>query len=372
MESLEQAVMEMPEDALQVLRLSLKRYGAEHIYERKKIPVGRTRELLDQGEFHDLLARAEANPEAFNEAVGARAERLRTRSLAPSGGDSSPSAPVTAPRSSVHEPGQSCEQPESPASVSTSTSPASEASGAPQASGPGGKDKKSIDRRRAEWKALTGSDKATPVVLVPVERSLSGADRIDGIEFSYPKEPRCRVCAAGLRRKGLPNGAKVRERVDDLLVGAWTYQDILIEIGPLMADWPSDRRITYNSIRNHQQRHLPADQFAVRQIVERRAADLGLNIAVGRGPLLTHAAVLELVRQRGFEALTSRSNVPNVKETMQASDMLERLEEQSVDALATMRFLHEQLIDVLRKLFTPEHLELIQKELEHRLLGEEE
>ena len=164
----------------------------------------------------------------------------------------------------------------------------------------------------------------------------------------------------------------VRGRVDDLLVGAWTYRDILVEIGPLMADWPPDRRITYDSIRNHQQRHLPADQFAVRQIVERRAVDLGLNIAVGRGPLLTHAAVLELVRQRGFEALTKGSHVPNVKETMQASDMLERLEEQSVDALATMRFWHEQLIDVLRKLFTPEHLELIQKELEHRLLGEEE
>jgi nucleotide-binding universal stress UspA family protein len=103
------------------------------------------------------------------------------------------------------------------------------------------------------------------------------------------------------------------------------------------------RRISYDAIRRHQLRHLPVDQTAVREIIERRAAERGLRIAIGRGPLLTNAGVLEVIRQKGFEAIAAGGITPSIRETLEAARLLEELDQQGEDADFTVVQLRQRL-----------------------------
>jgi hypothetical protein len=179
------------------------------------------------------------------------------------------------------------------------------------------------DRRRRQWRALAGrSGMAEPVPPGPGEEG----EVIDGITFTYKGEARCRVCTAADPAKGLQNGEEVRQEIDRLLVACWSYKDICQRIAPKVQEWPGTRRPGYFAIRRHQQRHLPTDLFAIREIAERRALEQGLRIAVGDGPIVTRAALLEIVRDRGLEALAAGELSPTLAETLQAAEALEEID----------------------------------------------
>jgi hypothetical protein len=227
-----------------------------------------------------------------------------------------------------------------------------------------------MDRRKQAWRKSAALRPKTQVVIaMPVEVVDDSGDveRVDGIEFDYRKEARCKVCSAGASRRGLPNGEEVRRRVDALLVQGRTYRDILETVTPLMTKWPAGRRPSYYSIRNHQLRHLPVDQFAVREIIERRAAARRLQVAVGRGPLVTSAAVFEVVRMKGFEAISSGAIAPSVRETLEAARLLEELDGETGNELEDLRASVDVLLSVLREHLPAELLEAVVAEHRSRL-----
>jgi len=78
-------------------------------------------------------------------------------------------------------------------------------------------------------------------------------------------EPRCRVCSAGSAAKDLPNGEAVRGLVDSMLLLLATYRDTLEAMQPLMQSWPENQRISYDSIRAHQKKHLGFERWAARE-----------------------------------------------------------------------------------------------------------
>jgi hypothetical protein len=174
-----------------------------------------------------------------------------------------------------------------------------------------------IDRRTKPWRRLTGE----------VDPESSGDHEIvDGIVFDYKGRPRCHICTAADPDRGLPNGAEVRADIDRGLVEGDSYAAIVRRNEPRTSDWPEDRRPSYWSVRRHAINHLGADAANVRAIVERRAMEAGLQVVVGEGPLLTKAAVLEVVQRKGFQAIVSGAAVPTVRETVEATEALEELD----------------------------------------------
>ncbi len=104
-------------------------------------------------------------------------------------------------------------------------------------------------------------------------------------------EPRCRVYSAGSAVKNLPNGEAVRRLVDSMLLLPASYRETLKAIEPLMQDWPEHQRVSYDSIRAHQSKHVGFEKWATREIAERRAQEKGLDVSEGGTRLLTVAAV---------------------------------------------------------------------------------
>jgi hypothetical protein len=178
-----------------------------------------------------------------------------------------------------------------------------------------------MDRRTKTWRMLAaGEDEPTP------EGTDADIEVFEGVRFNYRGEARCKVCTAEDPAAARPNGALVRSTVDDLLVRGATYSSVLARIEPLVADWAASRRPSYASIRRHAQRHLMPDAAAVREILERRAQEADVAVAVGAAPIVTRGGLLETIRQRGYEAIAAGAVVPSVRETLEAANALEDLE----------------------------------------------
>jgi hypothetical protein len=160
-----------------------------------------------------------------------------------------------------------------------------------------------VDRRTKAWRQLASVEAGST-------DEEGKQEVIDGIVFDYAGTPQCHICSADDERKALPNGAEVKRTVDAMLVRGATYASILAAIAPQVQDWPKPRRPSYFSVRRHQLRHLPVDRLAIREVLERRAVEQGLKIAVGRGPIVTNAAVLEVIRDRGLEAVPPVPSCP--------------------------------------------------------------
>lgn len=145
---------------------------------------------------------------------------------------------------------------------------------------------------------------------------------IDGESFLYRAIPQCKICSSG---------DEIRRYVDDLLLFPKSYKEVLRTIQPLeerlgieIAD-----RISYSSIRTHYRNHLPLDKKAVREIVERRAADKGQRVLDSEGHLLTPEAFYEVVIAKGFEDIVSGAVRPTLSQTIQAVNILQKLEKDS-------------------------------------------
>jgi hypothetical protein len=178
-----------------------------------------------------------------------------------------------------------------------------------------------MDRRSRTFRLLAaGAD--TPAS----DRTDANIEVFQGVRYNYAGEVRCKICSAEDPARPLPNGALVRSTADDLVVRAATYSSVLAAIEPLVADWPASRRPTYASVRRHAKLHLRADAAAIREILERRAQEADVAVAVGAGPIVTTAGLLDTVRQKGFEAIATGAVVPSVRDTLEAASALEDLD----------------------------------------------
>ena len=170
-----------------------------------------------------------------------------------------------------------------------------------------------MDRRTKEYKELV---KMTPTT----EELLS--EEIDGELFLYKSSPLCKVCNISDDLKNI---------IDSLLLFPKSYKEVLKAIQPLQdkLDIPQEERINYENIRNHQRNHLPFEKKMVRDIVERRAREKNLSIIDAGERLLTAKAFYEIIVAKGFEDLASGYNRPTLTQTMQAMEILEKIDQEN-------------------------------------------
>lgn len=182
-------------------------------------------------------------------------------------------------------------------------------------------------------------------------------ETLDGIEFRYQPERRCRVCSATDPRKGLQNGGQVKQLVDDLLLYPKDIAGIWRVIEPMMAQWPHQHKISYKSIRTHQKRHLPFDALALRGMVERWANEKGMSIIDASGRMiLTEEAWLEATAQKGWEQLANGTMWPSWAETQTAFLRISQLKAQAEGEFDKVTLLAQlnTIIEAVREVVPPE------------------
>jgi len=177
---------------------------------------------------------------------------------------------------------------------------------------------------------------------------------------SSPEEPveirseaRCKVCAAPER--DLPNGAAVKNLVEELLLVPKPYAAILRLVEPLLADWPEEYRFSKYSLRRHAQRHLRWEQTGFRAIADRRAHEAErVNGAAGR--MLNAATVLETVQQLGLDLLLQGELRPTVRDVLAATNVLRELEQEANEEFSPAVLVSQlnDIIEVVREVVPPE------------------
>lgn len=208
-----------------------------------------------------------------------------------------------------------------------------------------------LDRRTAAYRDILGAmPKPEPTI----------RETLDGQDFRYLPEPRCRVCSAGDPRKGLQNGGHVASTVDSLLLYPKGMTDIYNTIEPMMADWPAKTRITYKSIRTHLNKHLAWDRLALRVMVERWAQEKGISVLDASGRMiLTEEAWLEATAQLGWQRMISGQLEPSWAETQKAFERIASIKQQAEGEYSTAVLLSQlnTVIQIVRDMIPPERMD---------------
>jgi hypothetical protein len=216
----------------------------------------------------------------------------------------------------------------------------------------------SLDRRTKAYRDIISM---MPKPSVEIEEVLDGED------FKYMPEPRCRVCTAA--DKGTPNGVEVRELINSLILYPKSVADIQRTIEPMMADWPNKSKITYKSIRTHQNKHLAWDRLAVRKMVEHWAQENNIAVIDSAGRMiLTQEAWLEATAHFGWQRLLSRQLEPSWAETQKAFEQMDVIRKAGEGEFSTASLLSQlnNVIQVIREEIPPDRWEHILAKIEGR------
>lgn len=210
----------------------------------------------------------------------------------------------------------------------------------------------------AEAKGIDRRTKAYRDILVRMPKADTFISEVlDGEEFRYLPEPRCRVCSADDSRKGLTNGLAVKNLVDSLLMWPKSLAEIQRIIDPMMESWPAKYHITYKSVRGHQNKHLAWDKLAYRMMVERWAQEKGISILDASGRmLLTQEAWLEATVQLGWNRMMEGHIEPGWFETQTAFERIGQLQRQAEGEYSTSHLLAQLdvVIAIIREEVPPE------------------
>ena len=202
-----------------------------------------------------------------------------------------------------------------------------------------------MDKRSKEFKELNQLAPTTDELL---------SEKIDGETYLYVKSLQCKVCRSD---------EEIRRVIDTLLLFPKSYKDTLREARLLeeRLEIPDKDRVSYESIRNHYQNHLPLDKKSVRDIVERRAQLKGKKVIDTGGHILTPEAFFEVVVAKGFEDIVSGLNRPTISQTIQAVNMLKRLEEQQERDFKPEVLLNQLniIVTVIREVLPPDLREAV-------------
>lgn len=221
-----------------------------------------------------------------------------------------------------------------------------------------------LDRRTKAYKDI--------ISMMP-KPQLEIEETLDGEEFKYLPEPRCRVCTAGEESKGLPNGVEVGNLVDSLLLYPKSVADIQRTIEPMMEGWPPKARITYKSIRTHLNKHLAWDRLAVRKMVEHWAQEKGMSVidAAGR-MILTEEAWLEATAHFGWQRMLSGQLEPSWAETTKAFERIADIRKQAEGEFSIASLLSQvnTIIQIIREEIPPERWDYVVARLEDEGQGE--
>lgn len=203
-------------------------------------------------------------------------------------------------------------------------------------------------------------DEKRLVDLSPVE--------LGGSDYEFKWEPRCRVCTAG-------DGILLL--VNKSLVEGYTYSDIVRMVEPYNITLPHNKRLSYDSIRNHKLRHLPFESAAVREILERRAQRTQKDFIEGQQRVIDAHSYAEVMMTKGFEQLVKDTTVVTPEAGLEAALILSKLEkdESGQASLAEAMSQLSRIIQAVKKHVSPAQMELIVQEvqmLEGRVVTEVE
>ena len=165
------------------------------------------------------------------------------------------------------------------------------------------------------------------------------SELVDGFNFDYKLEPRCLVCSAQ---------PELRTLVDQLLVRGETYRRILQTVDPLQdaatsGASPITRSEDTSSVICRQTNSPCGRSWSV-------GLERGLPIVIGDSPIITNAALLELIRNAGYESIVSGASIPTTRETIQAALALEEIDRSDATAgVDELRRQAEILVGLIRE-----------------------
>ena len=165
----------------------------------------------------------------------------------------------------------------------------------------------------------------------------------------------------------LPNGAAVKNLVEELVMVPRSYASIVRTVEPFLAEWPPEARFTKHSVARHAHRHLKWEAAALREIADRRTSQLEQVDATSQR-MLDATVVLETIRQRGLDLLLQDEIRPSVKDLLAATDALQELEDEA-DGTVTPAIFHSQvnrIIEVIRDEVPEDRWEYVVARLEGR------
>ena len=185
--------------------------------------------------------------------------------------------------------------------------------------------------------------------------------KIDGQKYEYRHVPQCRVCSS-------PEA--LRKIVDSQLVSMRPYREILNIVAPLYEKFgvePSDM-ISYSSLTNHKNRHLPSDSIAARSLMERRAAEENKLIMDGVETLVTARGIYELIATLGVKGIVEGDIEPDLKTTIYAIEKLDEIDKESSSSYKPEYLLGQLsiILDSMREVLTPDMLDLVSKRIEQK------
>lgn len=210
-------------------------------------------------------------------------------------------------------------------------------------------DEMELDHRTKDYKDLVKMTPRTEELLSEV---------IDGETYSYKRIPQCRVCKA-------PD--EINNLVDTLLLFPKSYREVLEYIRPLEEKFEVDARdrISYDSIRIHQKRHLPFDKQVIREVVERRAKEKNVKILEDRN-ILTPEALYEVIVAKGFEDIIHDRVRPTMAQTMAAAEVLSKLEEKQNQQFRPEALINQlnTIVQAMRDVLPPEMMQAVSERIE--------
>lgn len=153
------------------------------------------------------------------------------------------------------------------------------------------------------------TEEAASAEVVPrrAQRSIT-MYRVGGREFPLVSNSQCKVCCS-------PHRMEIEREV----ISGHGYSGIAKR-------WSEDWEVTSRNVRDHYQAHMPATLAAAREIVDRRARAMGLNIEAANEVLVDHISFAETVVHKAFERIASGDVVPTVKEGIAAARLLAAVE----------------------------------------------
>lgn len=182
---------------------------------------------------------------------------------------------------------------------------------------------------------------------------------LDVVRATGPMTGRCLVCKSGY---------DITAMVNRLLVNGLTPSDIFRILSDMPAGtFPKNRVPSENSVRNHRDNHLPIKNAAYVKLLNKRAAERGLDIEAGADSILTTIGMAEVIAQTGFADIIEGKTKPNVKETIEAIKLVDQFEKEattSFDAVAAMSQM-QKVMEAIRKIVPEEMMEAIYNELQN-------
>lgn len=134
--------------------------------------------------------------------------------------------------------------------------------------------------------------------------------RVGGREYPMKTVRQCKVCRSPYRFD-----------IEQAIVSGRTYRKIIEHL-------PEDHELTAENVKNHYLNgHLPMEVSVTREIVERRAQQVGKRIEDSAESLIDGMTLAQTVVQKTFEAIARGDQQPDIREGLAAAKLLAMLGE---------------------------------------------